>query len=234
MWLNIVFKPIYFTHTITKSITNISDSRITCDSIKLIQFQILQYQWLVGKTQKTNKLLNNLFWFTNYIQLYLANFIGLKIKLQFINLYKVIHNKKLNSTWYALKNSKYLKFYKELNTNYFYTLINLVLFKDLTYIVDVLQMFLTKSSIRKHKVLFYKVRMLLQIIYSVLQKNKKLLGFSLHFKGKLGKKGSVRKTKFFYKCGKTSLVNKSLKLNFKKFLVYTETGVIGSIITLFY
>ena len=66
------------------------------------------------------------------------------------------------------------------------------------------------------------------------KKKDSLKGCSLFFKGKLGKKGSVRKSKFFVKIGNVSLTNKSLRINYKTYVVITITGVIGCGISIFY
>jgi hypothetical protein len=44
-------------------------------------------------------------------------------------------------------------------------------------------------------------------------------GFSFFFKGKLGKKGSVKKKKFFVKQGKISLTNKNLRTNYSNYII---------------
>ena len=56
----------------------------------------------------------------------------------------------------------------------------------------------------------------------------------MYFKGKLGKKGSVKKSTMFFKKGQVSFTNKSLKYNYKYFLIPTETGVVGCYISLFF
>ena len=63
---------------------------------------------------------------------------------------------------------------------------------------------------------------------------KKLKGYRLYFRGKLGKKGSVKKSTIFFSGGKISYTNKSLKYNYKYFLIPTETGVVGCYISLFF
>ena len=61
-----------------------------------------------------------------------------------------------------------------------------------------------------------------------------LKGCSLFFKGKLGKKGSVRKSKFFFKYGNISLTNKNLRLTYRSYTITTITGVIGCHISIYY
>lgn len=59
-------------------------------------------------------------------------------------------------------------------------------------------------------------------------------GYRLYFKGKLGRKGSVKKTVFYAKLGKHSYTNKNLRFNYRRFLVPTETGIIGCYFGVFY
>ena len=68
----------------------------------------------------------------------------------------------------------------------------------------------------------------------MLQIDKLLKGYTVFFKGKLARKGSVRKSVFFYKYGQVSKTNKFLRVSYRQFLVYTETGVVGCYISLFY
>ena len=56
----------------------------------------------------------------------------------------------------------------------------------------------------------------------------------IFFKGKLGKKGSVRKSKYFAKKGEVSYSTKSLKVNYKTFHFGTLTGVVGGGLSIFY
>ena len=88
--------------------------------------------------------------------------------------------------------------------------------------------------LKYHKRYFYRVRLILNIIFKVLKSANLLKGYSLFFKGKLGRKGSVKKSVFFYKKGRISSTNKNLRVNFRKFLVYTETGVVGCGINLYF
>lgn len=59
-------------------------------------------------------------------------------------------------------------------------------------------------------------------------------GISIFFKGKLGKKGSVKKSTFFNKIGLVSLSRKDLRFNYRTFIISTHTGVIGANISVFF
>ena len=88
--------------------------------------------------------------------------------------------------------------------------------------------------IKAHKRLIYNASKILNIYYNVLIKTMRIRGFVLYFKGKLGRKGSVKKSIIRIIRGKISLTNKSLRFNSKQFLIFTETGVIGCYMSIFY
>lgn len=93
---------------------------------------------------------------------------------------------------------------------------------------------LVDAHLKKHKRLFLTIINILKNWFFFLKKKKKIKGFSLYFKGKLGKKGSVKKTKIFYKLGIISLTTKNIRLNYKMYSVTTLTGVIGAAIHIFF
>lgn len=68
----------------------------------------------------------------------------------------------------------------------------------------------------------------------MLLKTKKIKGYSLFFKGKLAKKGSVRKNIFFCKKGLISFANKALRVNIRTYQLWTITGCMGAGISIFY
>ena len=67
--------------------------------------------------------------------------------------------------------------------------------------------------------MFSFINKFLKLWYLKVAKLKKLKGYSLFFKGKLGKKGSVRKAKFLAKKGLVSFTNKSLRVNYRTYFI---------------
>jgi hypothetical protein len=59
-------------------------------------------------------------------------------------------------------------------------------------------------------------------------------GYSIFFKGKLGRGGGARKKIFFVKSGFNSLSNGTLRFNYKKFILITSSGVLGCCINIFF
>lgn len=91
-----------------------------------------------------------------------------------------------------------------------------------------------QESLKYHKRLFISLNSIFSYYLDFLYPDKKLKGYRLYFRGKLGKKGSVKKSTVFFSGGKISYTNKSLRYNYKYFLIPTETGVIGCYISLFF
>ena len=188
----------------------------------------------INARTKVTPTLTNYFWFLSYLQLYLVNYTGYKFNWQFVNIMKTIKNSFFILWWHKLYSDKVLKSFYSTKINFFYILTNIIFFKNIDFFVKIVQKILINTPIKKHKKHFYQVKSILSFIFKLLRPRNKMLGYSIFFKGKLGRKGSVKKSSFFYKFGRVSLANKSLRVNYRKFLVYTETGVIGCCIHLFF
>lgn len=144
-----------------------------------------------------------------------------------------LKDKRLRS-WLEWKNSPSLKNLKLSK----YRLIKLFFF--LTYIKDPSELIkisirlLLNTHLKKHKRVFSVIRNILSTWYLINMRGFKILGYSLFFKGKLAKKGSVKKTKFFSKKGRVSFTNKNLRVNYKTYIIWTFTGSIGAGISIFF
>ena len=182
---------------------------------------------------KSNNMTTN-FWFFLYLQLYFTNFLGYKFNWYFFDFNKTIKTSFFTLWWYKLNSRKLFKNFFAKKKKFYNIILNILFFKKIKKLVWIISQVISLASIRKHKRYFYQVKNILKIIFYTLQQRGRLLGYSLFFKGKLGRKGSVKKSVFFYKYGRVSNSNKSLRLNYNKFLVYTETGVVGCGINLFY
>jgi hypothetical protein len=88
--------------------------------------------------------------------------------------------------------------------------------------------------LQNHPVLFAEFADVLNYWFTHVSREFKIKGYSAFFKGKLGKKGSVRKSIFFIKKGLTGLSNNSLRFNHRRFIIITETGVIGCGVSIFF
>lgn len=110
----------------------------------------------------------------------------------------------------------------------------LAVFKDLTNFVAMIVKWLFSVHLKKHRRIFVLINKILRVLYSALYEYKKIRGYCIFFKGKLGRKGSVRKTKYFAKRGEISYSTKSLRLSYRTFHFGTLTGVVGGGLSVFY
>ncbi len=198
---------------------------------KLWWLPLVMYQ---ADTKNLGVNFTNYFWFLGYLQLYLYGYLGYRLEWQLINVVKLIRNSKFILWWHKLFSEKVLRAFSCSAIKFFYILTNIIFFKNIDFFVKLVQKILIQTPIKRHKKYFYQIRAILTFIFKLLKPQGKILGYSIFFRGKLGRKGSVKKSTFFYKYGRVSLANKSLRTNFRKFLVYTETGVIGCCIHLFF
>lgn len=112
--------------------------------------------------------------------------------------------------------------------------LDLTCFKDPKSLVNVIKYLIITTNLKRHKKVFYCVSSFLETWYLMLLKTKKIKGYSLFFKGKLAKKGSVRKNIFFCKKGLISFANKALRVNIRTYQLWTITGCMGAGISIFY
>jgi hypothetical protein len=132
---------------------------------------------------------------------------------------------------FTSRQQRFLKIKKHL---YFRLLIQLSLLKSPKLLVLALEHLFIKTPIKRHRSIFFRLRHLLKVWYFICRKKRCVKGFSFFFKGKLGKKGSVRKRKFFTKKGLISFTNKELRVNYSNYILWTNTGCIGANISIFF
>ncbi len=112
--------------------------------------------------------------------------------------------------------------------------IHLVLFRDATHLSTLMFNWLYKANIKTHKKLFFSLIRIFDDIFPLLKKHRKVLGYFIYFKGKLAKKGSVRKEKIFKKMGRVATGTKNLRGNIVQYQAPTLTGTIGAAIGVFF
>ena len=147
---------------------------------------------------------------------------SLVLQGNYLHVFKALYNRHSLQKFYC-KREKFL---------YWFT--KLTVFKDITNLVSMILKWLFNAPLKKHKRIFVLINKFLRIWYEALEEFKKIRGYCIFFKGKLGKKGSVRKSKYFAKKGEVSYSTKSLKVNYKTFHFGTLTGVVGGGLSIFY
>lgn len=152
----------------------------------------------------------------------LTNCSSLVLQGNYLHVYRALYNRHYLQKLYC-KPEKFLFWFTKLTV-----------FKDLSSFVPMILKWLVRSSLKKHKRIFVLINKFFKVWYDALEEFKKIRGYCIFFKGKLGKKGSVRKSKYFAKRGEVSYSTKSLRVNYKTFHFGTITGVVGGGLSIFY
>lgn len=162
-------------------------------------------------------------------------YIGFYPEWIFLNMKELTGNTRFNLICRAVNKRRILgSFYHEnkmLFRNWFGKLTYL---KDPNSLTSLIKTVMSKTHLKKHRILFFILNRVIKTWFFYTHEKNHVLGYSFFFKGKLGKKGSVKKTKFFRKYGITSFTNKSVRVNHKEFFVITITGVVGGGLTIYF
>lgn len=156
------------------------------------------------------------------------------VNWNFMNLKNFLNYEETRTLLRVFYAKKLLRNFFTEKTRFFNWFIQLTYLKNPQSFISLVEEVLVNAHLKKHKRLFLTIINILKNWFFFLKKKKKIKGFSLYFKGKLGKKGSVKKTKIFYKLGIISLTTKNIRLNYKMYSVTTLTGVIGAAIHIFF
>lgn len=170
-------------------------------------------------------------WYTNYINTCYTRF---SLEWRFVDIANTLKINDAKKFWKYFVNHKLIYLVEKEGGIFFQWFLQLINLKDSKLLVFFLQRFFFKTPIKYHKRYFFMVSDFLRKIYFFTSATLNIKGFSVYFKGKLGKKGSVRKTKFFAKHQLYSGTNKKLRLNYRTFIIWTETGAIGANISMFF
>lgn len=200
------------------------------DSLKLIDLNMINANLIT----QTNIIMQYNWLLAQYLKQLSYYYLGIKLDWVFVNLKNSLKNNFFKKFWYIIYKKKFFKVFfgkKKKTLSWFLQLYKL---KDPQGLINLVQKKLYVTRLKRHKRIFYLVGFFFRMLFLMKKKKDSLKGCSLFFKGKLGKKGSVRKSKFFVKIGNVSLTNKSLRINYKTYVVITITGVIGCGISIFY
>lgn len=179
------------------------------------------------------KLLYN-YMLYKYLSLLLQQYTGFPLTWSFINIHTSFDKSNFYKWWRKLYRKNLLGRLYTIRPIFYNWFIQLTYFKDPKNLIKVIKNSLFGIYLKRHKQIFYRVSKFFKIWYRLLAKDNDIKGYSLFFKGKLAKQGSVRKTIFFTKKGLTSFANKSLRVNIRSYQVWTVTGSVGAGINIFY
>lgn len=183
---------------------------------------------------KENKKFSRTWMLEYYMRSISYSYIGFYTNWSFLNLKKKSISSKYLSIFNKVVKSNRFRFLKVNKRRFYYIFLQLTFLKNVQLLVEVFQQHLRKEIIKRHKSYFYKIRNLLTLWFYLCSRKKIVKGYSLYFKGKLGKKGSVRKKKIFFKIGKISFTNKNLCVSYKSYNMGTITGVVGANVCIFF
>lgn len=179
-------------------------------------------------------VLSSFWWYKFYLQAVTAQYTAFKSDWVLLNANYLLttgtHSKIIRSVY----KKNLLGIFFGPKRKFLFWFIKLTIFKDSSTFTPLFLRWLTRSPLKKHKRIFVLINKFLKFWYKTLYNWKKIKGYCIFFKGKLGRKGSVRKTKFFAKCGEVSYSSKSLRLNYQTFTFPTITGCVGGGLSLFY
>lgn len=178
--------------------------------------------------------LSSVWWYKFYLQAVAQQFLQFKSEWMLLDCSSLATRGYYGIIFRALYKKHILRNFFCKKPKFIHWCIKLTVFKDLSVFVKMLLRWLMLSTLRKHRRVFVLINQFLRAWYTALYEYNKIRGYCIFFKGKLGRKGSVRKTKYFAKKGEVSYSTKSLKLSYRTFHFSTITGVVGGGVSLFY
>lgn len=172
--------------------------------------------------------------FELYLSQITKNFLGFKTSWLFLDPTNSLKTKRHITVFKQLYTKKQLNGLYTVPKMFLLWYIKLILFKDPYHLSLLIYFWLYKADIKTHKRIFLFIVKFFSRLYVLLRGQKKILGCFIYFKGKLGKKGSVRKEKIFSKHGKVAHGTKSLRGSINWYQIPTLTGAIGSAVGFFF
>lgn len=98
--------------------------------------------------------------------------------------------------------------------------------KDCSFFLNYLCRIFECSAIRTHKKFFFFLKKIFRKGRFFFKKLK-VRGIFLDIKGKISVTGNAKKRRMYFRCRRHSLTKKILKLNIRKSIIKTSTGVLG-------
>lgn len=177
---------------------------------------------------------SHLYLLSVYLSFFLKTYTSVQLHWQFLNLNIKPKNKLIYMVWRKTYKKQFLRNFFCSSWFYLYLLIKIFFFRDVSLFSTLCSKIIKRYHLKKHKRLFKLTGDILNSFLELNSEKKYLRGFRLYFKGKLGRKGSVRKSTFYMNKGQISFTNKMLRYNYKHFLIPTETGVVGCYMAIFF
>lgn len=198
-------------------------------------FSINPLLFLYLKNFKWRRASLSLNWeYSKFLNQISHSFLKFKTSWYFINIKVFQKQKNFSTIWYKFYQKKLLTILPKSKLFFLNLFIQLFYFRDTKTLIPFFQKWLLDTPLKKHKRIFHLINFFFLNWFNLAFEYRLVKGYSLFFKGKLAKKGSVRKSKFFVKNGYISFTNKRLRLNYETYIVWTFTGSVGAGISIFF
>lgn len=191
-------------------------------------------QVLTGNSDTSNVFFTSSWVWLRYIQNLTYMYTKFYTSWCFLGLHNIATTDEFYRWWRLFYRRYLLRVFFTNKAKFFNWFAQLSFLKDPQGIIWLAEQVLSEAHLKKHKRLFALLARILRNWYKIMRRTHRAKGISIFFKGKLGKKGSVKKSTFFNKIGLVSLSRKDLRFNYRTFIISTHTGVIGANISVFF
>ena len=135
---------------------------------------------------------------------------------------------------YNLKNIRWWRYEVKYGNQLVELLLISIQLKNLNLVIRWIKGYFEKRTLKKHKKLFIFLKFLFLNLIWKFQIKFGIRGVRAYLRGKIGKPGSVRKSKKLLQRGKISYTSKSLAMITEKTIIRTMTGTMGLTLELFF
>jgi hypothetical protein len=194
---------------------------------------MFKYLYLILYRDYSGEVLFQSF-FLYYQNLFLQKLINIPTQIKNFNLSNFLPKELLCVLMYGLKHIKWWKYEIKHSNQLIELLLISIQFKNLNLVMRWIKSYFEKRVLKKHKKLFIFLKYLFLTLIWKFQFFFNIKGVRLYLKGKIGKAGSVRKSKKMVQRGKVSYTTKSLALISEKIVIRTLTGTMGLKLELFF
>lgn len=171
----------------------------------------------------------------NYCNALLKKYSGFTTNWHMCNANQITDTNYYTMLYYAVYKKQALHSFFTNYSTFYKWFVPFLYLKNPENLIYIIKSQIYKTHLKKHKRVFFSSWQLLTFLFKIVNKKKTMLkGCTLFYKGKLAKSGSVRKSKLFFKIGLTSFTNKSLRINYRIFQLWTFTGSVGAGLSIFY
>lgn len=173
-------------------------------------------------------------WFKHYLSFFFSDYLNSPSLCLFYS-HPFVQQAEQTPGFTKLQSSKAYKILLRLSNYQLLYYVHMLLFsKNIRVFVKWFSRFIESMHFKRHRRYFNLIGLFLQNIWKLGNERLLLKGFFLFFKGKLGRGGSVRKKVMYFRAGQHSFSTLSLRYNYRRFIIRTQSGVVGGQFALFF